>query len=332
MTLPRFSALLTSIALAIAFSAVAQSGAAQNPGSPVSLQDSSTSDPELRSGRMWLGYGRLTTNDIIGDGEDRWQTGSITSSRVWGFGWDGAAPARLGDLLELRLQGRVMNGESVTRVDPDDRPWAGALSVGLHSHVTRGMWDYSIGGDVVVIGPQTNLDSLQKALHRIVNTAEPSEEVLDAQVADKVRPTLVAEAGRSYELSQVSRWRPFVEARAGDETYLRAGADLIVGLFGEGELLVRESVTGHRYRVIREGRRGTSWMFGIDTAFVADSAYLPDERGFELSDRRDRVRTGLHWQYGSSSSVFYGLTWLGEEFVGQDDTQLIGSLRLEMRF
>lgn len=30
-----------------------------------------------------LGYGRLMTNDFLGDGEDRWRTGSWTSSRAW---------------------------------------------------------------------------------------------------------------------------------------------------------------------------------------------------------------------------------------------------------
>ena len=36
-----------------------------------------------------LGYGYLLTNDFIGDGQDRWRTGSIASSRVWGRDWTG---------------------------------------------------------------------------------------------------------------------------------------------------------------------------------------------------------------------------------------------------
>lgn len=41
------------------------------------------------SKRQAPGYGRLITNDIIGDGQDRWRTGSVTMSRAWGYRWDG---------------------------------------------------------------------------------------------------------------------------------------------------------------------------------------------------------------------------------------------------
>jgi hypothetical protein len=30
--------------------------------------------------------------------------------------------------------------------------------------------------------------------------------------------------------------------------------------------------------------------------------------------------------------MFYGLTWLGEEFAGQSEGQLVGSVRLSLRF
>ena len=34
--------------------------------------------------RTRLGYGRLITNDTFGDTYDRWRTGSLAASRVWG--------------------------------------------------------------------------------------------------------------------------------------------------------------------------------------------------------------------------------------------------------
>jgi hypothetical protein len=48
----------------------------------------------LAQGYERLGYGRIVNNDLVGDGEDRWQTGSVTTSRVWGPGWYGALPTR----------------------------------------------------------------------------------------------------------------------------------------------------------------------------------------------------------------------------------------------
>jgi hypothetical protein len=45
--------------------------------------------------REKLGYGRLVTNDYFGDGSDRWRTGSISSSRIWGTAGGGGSGPRL---------------------------------------------------------------------------------------------------------------------------------------------------------------------------------------------------------------------------------------------
>ena len=281
--------------------------------------------------RQRLGYGRLTTNDLIGDGKDRWRTGSVTSSRVWGYGWDGAAPQSFGDLLELRLQGQIIQPDSLRQAVPGDRPWAGALSFGLHTHWTQGQTEFALGGDLVVIGPQTQLDHLQTNLHNLLGISQPSSAVLTQQIGDKVRPTLVAEVGQIYSFGTTTRVRPFAEARAGDETLVRIGADITFGSFGDGELMVRESVTGQRYRTVRDPSSGFSFLVGADSAYVASSVYLPEDRGYDLTDRRDRVRAGVHWQ-GEGRSIFYGATWLGREFEGQPEGQVVGSVRLQFQF
>ena len=33
----------------------------------------------------YLGYGRLVTNDLLGDGKDRWRTGSVSAFQVTCF-------------------------------------------------------------------------------------------------------------------------------------------------------------------------------------------------------------------------------------------------------
>ena len=281
--------------------------------------------------RSRLGYGRLITNDYIGDGKDRWRTGSWSSSRVWGPEWQGRAPTGFGDLIELRLSAEVLAPDNLRNIDPADRPYAGALSVGAHTHFSWNAYDVAVGADLVITGSGTGLGGLQRELHDLFNVRQPSDAVLDAQIPGGFHPTLVAEVGREMALSDRSVLRPFVEARAGAETMLRAGFDLTLGEIGRGELLVRENATGQRYRVIQRPEAGMSFVIGADIAHVADSIYLPEDRGLELSSTRDRVRAGVHWQRGNASA-FYGLTWLGKEFEGQNDNQLVGSIRVKMDF
>lgn len=325
----KFVVALASVLL-VPGAVLAQQVAGAN-GSQVDTEYSDVPSPFTAGKRHRIGYGRLTTNDLIGDGEDRWRTGSITTSRIYGYGWDGAAPARFGELIEFRMQGQIIAPQSLTTVDTSDRPWAGALSFGLHSHMQRGKAEYALGADLVVIGPQTQLDSLQDALHGLLGAPRPSDDMLALQIPNKIRPTLVAEAGQTIDLGNAISLRPFAEARAGDETLVRIGADFNFGTIGRGELLVRESVTGQRYRAVYDSAPGYSFTIGGDIAYVADSVYLPEDRGYELTSRRDRARVGLHWQ-GEKASAFYGLTYLGKEFSGQDEGQVTGSLRLKLRF
>lgn len=282
--------------------------------------------------RKPLGYGRLTTNDLIGDGHDRWRTGSVTSSRVYGYkSWSGRAPAQLGQLLETRIQGQIIAPVSLQRVDSSDRPYATALSFGLHTHASSGGFDYTLGADLVVIGPQTQLDGLQTALHDLLGIPGPSAGVLGQQIGNKIRLTAVGEIGRTYRFGQAVELRPFGEFRVGDETLVRVGADLLIGSVGRGELFARESISGQRYRVIYQSRPGYSLMMGADIAYVSQSVYLPEGRGYSLTSHRDRVRIGINWQ-GKRASAFYGVTYLGKEFEGQPEGQIVGSIRVKMRF
>ena len=281
-----------------------------------------------------IGYGRLIVNDLIGDGEDRWRTGSVASSRIYMRGgdsaWAGHAPAQFGELWELRFLGQVISPSNLTNPAADDRRQAGALSLGLHTHVTRKDWDISVGGDLVVIGPQTNLDDLQDGLHDIFDGPAVSELARDTQIGNKIRPTAVGEVGRNIALSPRTALRPFAEARVGDETLVRAGFDLMVGQTGTGELWLRDPVTGHRYRSMYENR-GFGFVVGGDVAYVDRSVYLPDGGTAALKNTRSRLRAGLHWQ-GESDAVFFGLTYLGEEFEGQDEGQLVGAIRWKWAF
>lgn len=319
------------ICAAVSFSA--ERAEAQSTGSTATAeQDVVSAGLEVGtepSKRSRIGYGRLIVNDLLGDGKDRWRTGSYASSRIYGYGWEGSAPADFGQLLEVRLLGQVIAPESLASPAAGDRAFAGALSVGLHTHVERSGWQYSIGGDLVVIGPQTGLDGFQNWLHGWTNGDRHSDQVVASQIGNKIRPTLVAEVGRDVALSETARLRPFAELRAGDETLMRLGFDMHFGATGLQDLLVRDPVSGQRYRTMYEGK-GTSFVIGGDVAYVANSVYLPSD-GAELKDTRSRLRAGVHWQ-GDNVAAFYGLTYLGEEFEGQDEGQVIGAVRLRITF
>ena len=86
--------------------------------------------PSAEAGeRQKLGYGRLMTNDYFGDGNDRWRTGSWTSSRVWGPEWTGNVPSGFGELIELRLSSEFLRQticnvpQQVTDVTPGRCRW-----------------------------------------------------------------------------------------------------------------------------------------------------------------------------------------------------------------
>ncbi|WP_299726431.1 lipid A-modifier LpxR family protein [uncultured Tateyamaria sp.] len=282
--------------------------------------------------RTRLGYGRLITNDFIGDGEDRWRTGSIQSSRIWGPAWTGTAPAGFGQLLELRLGAEILAPDDIRNVSASDRAYAGALSIGLHSHVQRGQVEIAVGGDLVFVGPQTGLDDFQDAFHDLLNVVRPSEAVRAAQIGNAITPTAVVEIGRNFTLSDSTVLRPFVEGRLGNETLGRVGFDLTFGQLGRGELLVRDAVTGHRYRAVEAEWSGYSFVLGADVAAVSDSEFLPEGGSVTLRDTRERLRAGLTWRSETGITAFYGLTYLGEEFEGQTEGQLVGSIRLRVPF
>lgn len=233
--------------------------------------------------RSYLGYGYLFTNDFLGDGKDRWRTGSYQSSRFWGSDTTSPAPDRFGQLLELRIGGEIIAPEELGRVVPGDRPYAGVLSFGLHTHFSTGAYQTSAGVDLSFTGSQTRLDSFQSSLHDVFGAPDLSSAVRDQQIGDDFHPSLALETARNFDLSARTQLRPYVEGRLGLENLLRLGADLRIGALGRDVVMSRDTVTGHRYQVGRLDGRGAAFILGADVAYVDDSELLPENRGIALS-------------------------------------------------
>lgn len=286
--------------------------------------------PVAAQERGTLGWGRLLTNDAIGDGEDRWRTGSYVISWVRGPDWTGTLPAQPGEILEFRLRAETIAPADLITPALRDRRYVGALTFGVHTHFAAHGIETSLGLDAVIVGPQNGLSNLHGDLHDLLGLAQPT--VFGAQIGNDVLPTVTAEFGRTLTIGPQARLRPFVEMQAGAETLLRIGGDVTFGGFGAGALMLRDSTSGQLYRGTGvTGADGFSLTMGADFAEVYDSEFFLPGDPITPSDTRARARLGMHWQ-GGQNEVFYGLTWLSEEFEEQPAGQVLGAINLRLRF
>ncbi len=279
--------------------------------------------------RVTLGHARMFNNDAMGDARDRWRTGSYFVSRLRAPEWTETLPTRFGEVLEWRARTEIVAPADLTRNNPADRRYAGVLGFGAHTHFALGRAEASVGAEMVITGPQTGIGAFQREIHELLDMQRPN--VLGTQIGNGFHPTLHAELGRSFALGNAISLRPFVQAQAGIETFVRVGGDVVIGHWGQSGLMVRDTVTGQRTEGIAgTDGKGVSFTMGGDIARMFDSELLP-AGGVEMSESRARLRAGVNWQ-GEKSEVFYGVTWLGKEYETQPDEQLVGSLRLRLRF
>ncbi|MEI4473626.1 lipid A-modifier LpxR family protein [Frigidibacter sp. MR17.24] len=311
--------------------------AAVPPAGPsVGLSAGGTGVSPAAAARGWIGIGRLMTNDDMAGRHDRWHTGAYQVSVLRGpkrqGRWLGQLPRRPGEILEFRLRAEALAPANLSHPAPGDRPYAGILSFGLHSHWARGASDWVAGLDLVAVGPQTGIARLHRDLHAAIG-AQPFGDVLPrAQLGDRLLPTVTVETGRDLALAGWARLHPFLEARAGDETLLRAGADLSLGRIETGAIWSRDTGTGLRYvSAAGRARPGLQLQLGVDLAQVLDSAYLPGSGPARAADTRLRLRAGLASR-AEGFGVFYGLGWLSRDVVGQPSGQLVGALRIRFDF
>ncbi len=281
-------------------------------------------------GLVALGLGRMFDNDALGDMEDRWYTGSYTVSQIRGSDWRGSLPGQPFDLLEFRVEANTIAPADLVSPDPTDRRYAGILSFGLHSQFDWQGIEANIGGDLVLVGPQTGISAFQDWAHKALGM--PDAAAYADQIGNGVFPTISAEVGKSFALGPGMSIRPFAAVRAGDETFARIGGDLTLGHFGEGSVMLRDGATGQRYRAVAGDRvEGLSFVAGGDVAAMLNSAYLPAGGAAIMSDTRERLRMGVQWQ-GGSNAVFYGITWIGPQFDSQPEGQIVGSLNIQLQF
>jgi hypothetical protein len=281
--------------------------------------------------RVTLGWGRMFTNDAIGDGGDRWHTGSYVASVLRGPSWSGALPQHAADLWEYRIFANTIAPALLLAPDPLDRRYAGSLTFSATTHFDLGGFETSLGGGITAIGPMTGLGFFQKKVHEFLNMDVPGA-VLDDQIGNQIHPYAAGEFARDFAFTEWLALRPFLGGEAGAESLVRLGADVILGRLGRQDLLLREPTTGQLYRgVVGDSAPQFSLVMGADIARVFDSAYFPAGSPVTMTQIRHRLRAGYHWQT-ARVSVFSGLTYLSPEFEGQPDGQIVGSLSVSLNF
>lgn len=294
-----------------------------------------TLNPMAAQDRQWLGKARMFTNDKIGDGQDRWRSGSYSVSWIRGASWGGELPSGFGALMEFRIRSEVIAPANlVSPIIGTDRRYAGLVTFGAFSHMQRGARDMTVGLDLVLTGPMTGVGGFQSFVHNALGMPAPG--VLGSQLGNAVYPTVSFETGQDFRLSDPAdrrvSMRPYLEAQAGVETFVRFGADLTFGDLGSGDMMVRNVVSGFRNVALKGPRtRGTSFILGGDIAYVQSSALLPTSLGYTVEPARSRLRAGIYSERGKGS-YFYGLTWLSKEFVNQPDSQVVGSFTVRLKF
>lgn len=282
--------------------------------------------------RQTLGWGHMFSNDALGDQEDRWRTGSYTLSRLQGAAWQGKLPHGFGEILEFRLRTEMIAPSNLANGSPKDRRYAGVLTLGLHSHFEWAGFQTSLGADLAITGDQNGLARFHSNLHEAMNVGMPGEQVLANQIDNGFHPTAVIEIGKPWTIGDTASLRPFIETQAGLENFLRAGADLTIGGLYRNALMLRENGTGQLYRAIAgTPEAGASFTLGGDITRIFHSELLPQTQ-VEAEKIRKRLRAGMAWEYGGGASAFYGLTWLSEEFIGQPEGQLLGSVNINLLF
>lgn len=280
-------------------------------------------------GREFVGTSSLFTNDFIGDGGDRWRTGSFTYSHLRGYGAYDGQNSGFGDIIEYRLRTDIFAPAGGSAF-PGDRPYATAVSLGVNTHFAQGDLLYTLGLEATAIGPQTGLSAIQEDFHERFSLPQPP--FRGQELGDQWVLGTAAEMAHRSLIGDTLSLRSFAALAAGTETLARVGFDMRLAPYGHSDLMLRDVVTGQLHNATED--HGTGWAFtaGADVAYVSESLFLPESRVAGIENLRLRARAGVEYKFARDASVFYGATYLSPEFVGQSEGQVVGSLRLNFNF
>jgi len=281
----------------------------------------------LSYGKMIAHVGSMT-NDGFGDLGDRWQTGSYQQSFFFADGDQG-----IDQVLEYRLRAQVVSPWYDSYLF-DDLPYANSLAIGAVWHAEMALFDTKFGGEFIITGDQTGLDHVQYTIHDIggFDNAYDPRTRKDQRLGDDFHLKFEGEASGDIQITDYAMARPYVSAEMGAETGIRIGTDFIFGSMAndDSQFWTRDIVTGQVLSTNMH-RPGISLIAGVDFGHVESTYLIPQGADVEAEHARVRGRLGVQGGIGPVS-VFFGQSWLSEEYVGQPDTQRIGPLSVRFGF
>jgi hypothetical protein len=293
-------------------------------------------------------------NDRYGDGKDRWKTGGITQSYVFPehiFSDENWFQGRASALeLNLRALAITPDDTSFAEVNSDDRPYAQYAGIGLYlrsitrpealTPVVAVQAEDRIGVEAGWQGDPLPLFDMQEALHGVTGT-DGNAGNRSNSIDGEVLVNLEARRTWRFHLGQTGpdlEFAPFVQTSLGmRENSLRVGGDFFAGSALEGRAWGSDLATGAVMAGASMPRQGFDWtvFLGGDVGYIASDAFL--DGGFAVDGpsvpRRDivgRARTGLLLEYGNVG-IGFSLNWLGREFRGQSNGQVLGAIQLKYR-
>ena len=293
-------------------------------------------------------------NDRYGDGKDRWKTGGITQAYVFpehifsrGNWFKGRASA-----LELNVRALVITPDdtSFKGVNGDDRPYAQYAAAGIYlrsitrpkalTPVVAMQAEDRIGVEAGWQGDPLPLFDVQNSLHSVAGTNGNAGN-LSNTIDGELMVNLEARRTWRFHIDGTGRdleFAPFVQTSLGmRENSLRAGGDFFIGSALAGRTWGADLATGAVMAGASMPRQGFNWtvFFGGDVGYIASDAFL--DGGFAADgpsvQRRDivgRARAGLLLEY-DNLGVGFSLNWLGKEFRGQSNGQMVGAIQLKYR-
>jgi len=268
------------------------------------------------------------TNDALGDGHDRWLTGSYQRSFIFD-----RHEAGLMRQIELRPRAMIVSPWTTAVQGANDRPYSSILALGAFARGNIGRTETHLGGELILQGDQTGLPSFQAGVHDLLGLDQsynPRNEN-DIHVGDRLTGRFEFGLARSLRPSESVMVRPYALLIGGSDQSVTAGADLVWGSLSRAESWSRDAATGQILNHEAKHREGFNLVAGLDVSRRYTSMHIPDGSNVLLTKTQTRARIGAQVRLGLFD-VFFGQAWMSEGFVGQADTQRLGVLSISRNF
>lgn len=269
------------------------------------------------------------TNDYFGDGHDRWHSGSYQKS----YFFDEITGSQLFKKLELRGRTQIVTPWKGDVVAGEDRPYSSAIALGAFVHGSAGILETRAGGEFIISGDQTGLPNLQAFAHDSLGMSGSYNPLTrdDPHLDDAFGFRGEAEVAFKSQMSETFMMRPFAEQTFGVDQASTVGVDVVWGTLSANEVWTRDAVTGQLLSASKRNADLFTLVAGVDYSNVSKSMHFEEGSYAELQNEQYRVRVGSITRI-HNMTLFFGQTWLSEQFVGQPEVQRVGSMAIDWVF